>query len=144
MRETRKGGKKTKGEKARDRTHFGSHLELLCPSLLLGLFRSLRLHKSFIPLVLRRRRATYISQKCQEEQRTVTTEGCSFRWFTEEKWLLSQWNSKKDTEHRSPGKQFYSAERSPCDWRLQIRTKGSYLPEPGLGKEGAGDECHSS
>lgn len=110
-----KEGKKQKREKASNGMYFGSCLELLCLSLLLGLFRSLRLHKSFIPLFLGRRRATYISQKCQEEQRTVTTEGCSFWWPTEETWLLSQWNSKKDAAHRSPGKQFYSAERSPCD-----------------------------
>lgn len=31
----------------------------------------------------------------QGEQGTVTTEGCSFWWLTEETWLLSQWHSKK-------------------------------------------------
>lgn len=28
---------------------------------------------------------------------------------------LNVYNSKRDTEHRSPGKQIFSAERSPCD-----------------------------
>ncbi|KAL6069266.1 hypothetical protein STEG23_019725 [Scotinomys teguina] len=32
-----------------------------------------------------------------------------------QKRLLSLCISKKDMEHRSPGKQVYSAERSPCD-----------------------------
>jgi hypothetical protein len=78
-RQDKKGREKNKeGRKQAMECSLGAFLS--CSALLSYwglLFRSLRLHKSFIPLVLGRRRATYIP-KCQEEQRTVTTEGCCF------------------------------------------------------------------